>query len=63
MYCTSYRTLIATLAGVLLAMNCHAITLQDVVRDTITSNPDVLIAASARNSAEQQMEQARASSS
>jgi adhesin transport system outer membrane protein len=48
-----------TLLGILLSVNCHATSLQDVVRDTVSSNPDVLIAGSERDSVEQQMEQAR----
>jgi adhesin transport system outer membrane protein len=38
----------------------YAADLKDVVRETIASNPDVLIAGSERDSVEQQMEQARA---
>ena len=37
----------------------HAVTLQDVVQDTVMNNPDVLIAGSERQAVEQQMEQAR----
>lgn len=51
--------LMTAAVGMLLAWQCHAVSLQDVVRDTIKSNPDVLIAGSERNSVEQQMEQAR----
>jgi adhesin transport system outer membrane protein len=49
----------AGLLGILVTANCHAVSLQDVVRDTVTSNPDVLIAGSERDSVKQQMEQAR----
>ena len=38
----------------------HAADLQEVVSETISSNPDVLIAGSERDTVEQQMEQARA---
>ena len=44
----------------LFAGNGGAATLEEVVRETVTTHPDVLIAASQRNSVEQQMEQTKA---
>lgn len=49
----------AALLGMLVSAYSHALSLQDVVRDTVSSNPDVLIAGSERDSVRQQMEQAR----
>ncbi len=56
---TMINTVNTALFGILLSLNCHATSLQEVVRDTVSSNPDVLIAGSERDSVEQQMEQAR----
>jgi len=48
------------LSGIYFAGGLYAASLEDTVRETIESNPDVLIAGSQRDSVEQEMEQARA---
>ncbi len=54
-----FRASITTVLGMLIFTQCSAATLQDIVREAVTTNPDVLIAGSERDSVEQQMEQAR----
>jgi adhesin transport system outer membrane protein len=56
----TYSLLTGTLFGLSLITNLHAETLVEIVRETVESNPDVLIAGSERDSVAQQMEQARA---
>lgn len=56
---TTIHTATAALLGILMSTCGHAVSLQDVVSDTVSSNPDVLIAGSERDSVKQQMEQAR----
>lgn len=51
--------LAVTVAIAVIPGQLQAATLNDVVREAVSSNPDVLIAGSERNSVEQQMEQAR----
>ncbi|MGB5260317.1 MAG: TolC family outer membrane protein [Gammaproteobacteria bacterium] len=58
---TTIRVPLALLLSILVSANSHAVSLQDVVRESVKSNPDVLIAGSERDSVEQQMEQARGS--
>jgi adhesin transport system outer membrane protein len=56
---TTIHTATVALLGILMTTYSHAVSLQDVVGDTVSSNPDVLIAGSERDSVKQQMEQAR----
>jgi adhesin transport system outer membrane protein len=51
---------IALFLGLTWATVLQAASLQEIVRETVETNPDVLIANSERNTVEQQMEQARA---
>ncbi len=54
-----WRWIIPQLLGLTLGGDAFAVSLADTVRETIESNPDILIAGSERDSVEQQMEQAR----
>jgi len=53
-------SILVAILGLGITGHLNAAGLEDVVKETITSNPDVLIAGSERDSVEQQMEQARA---
>ncbi len=55
----TWRWIIPPLLGLTLGGDAFAASLADTVRDTIESNPDILIAGSERDSVEQQMKQAR----
>jgi len=60
MQTTRHRALLMACLGLAMTADLGAATLEDTVSETISSNPDVLIAGSERDSVEQQMEQARA---
>jgi len=55
----AWHWIISPLVGFLLAGNAPAASLSDTVRETIASNPDILVAGSEHDSVEQQMEEAR----
>ena len=57
---TTCASAITLILGLSLASGLQAASLQETVRETVETNPDVLIANSERNTVEQQMEQARA---
>lgn len=59
MHTSKFKLLIAALLGLVVTNQAGAVTLEEIVREATTSNPDVLIAGSERDSVEQQMEQAR----
>jgi adhesin transport system outer membrane protein len=56
---SKYSILLVTLFGLVITVQAQAVTLEAIVSEAISSNPDVLIAGSERDSVEQQMEQAR----
>ena len=56
---TTIQAVIGLLLGSSVFTYSHAVSLQDVVRESVTSNPEVLIAGSERASVEEQMQQAR----
>ena len=57
---TTCASAITLILGLSLATGLQAASLQETVRETVKTNPEVLIANSERNTVEQQMEQARA---
>ncbi len=59
MHTSKFKFLIAAVLGLVVTNQAGAVTLEEIVREATTSNPDVLIAGSERDSVEQQMEQAR----
>ena len=60
MYTPRYAALLGSFLGLVMVADSGAVTLEDTVRNTIETNPDVLIAGSERDAVEQQMEQTRA---
>ncbi len=59
MHPSKFNILLASLLGLFVTAQAAAVTLEETVRETVSSNPDILIAGSERDSVEQQMEQAR----
>jgi len=55
-----YPALLGLILALTMMADAGAATLEDTVRETIATNPDVLIAGSERDAVEQQMEQTRA---
>ena len=54
-----YNLFMTSVIGMLISTSTGATSLQETVATTVSTNPDILIAGSERNSVEQQMEQAR----
>ena len=60
MQTSRYPALLGLILVVAMVSEAGSATLEEIVRETIETNPDVLIAGSERDAVEQQMEQARA---